>query len=95
MASPLQNFLAYIDNPTNQTNFKNRLHTAVRYQRFVVHQLHHGCYGNFIVNINISSDPTLHQEVKAVGTWLENCLRDCGVDTKQVDLNKIVHPSNC
>ena len=27
-----------------------------------------------------------------MGTWLENQLRDCGADTKQVDLNKIVRP---
>jgi len=35
--SSLQKFLEYVDDSNNQTNFKNRLGTAVGYQRFVVH----------------------------------------------------------
>ncbi len=45
---------------------------------------------NFVANISVSSDPALRKNVKEMGTWLEQQLRDCGVDTKQVDLSKIV-----
>jgi hypothetical protein len=93
MAS-LQNFLAYVDDPDNQTNFKNRLRDAVAYKRFVVLQWHHTglLMLDSVATISVSSDPTRRQELKDMGTWLENRLRDYGVDTKQVDLNKIVHP---
>jgi hypothetical protein len=43
MESNLEKFLAYVDNPDNQTKFKDRLRMAVSYQRFVVlpsQQLH-------------------------------------------------------
>jgi Cys-Gly metallodipeptidase DUG1 len=42
---------------------------------------------NSVANISVSSNPKLRQNVQEMGSWLEQQLRDCGVDTKQVDLN--------
>lgn len=88
LESSLQKFLKYVDDPTKQTNFKKRLITAVSHQRFVV-ALINVIMVNSVANISVSSDPKLRQNVKEMGNWLEQQLRDFGVDTKQVDLNKL------
>ena len=89
MDSNLKKFLAYVDNPANQTKFKDRLRTAVSYKTFVVLQLLHVTL-NYIVNISVSSDVTLRKEVKEMGNWLRDQLEQYGVDTKLVDMSKIV-----
>ena len=89
MESNLENFLAYVDNPDNQTKFKDRLRTAVSFKRFVLLQLLH-CFSNYIANISVSSDDTLRKQVKEMGSWLRYQLELYDVDTKLVDLSKIV-----
>jgi hypothetical protein len=78
MEPNLQKFLAYVENPDNQTNFKDRLRTAVSYKRFVVLQQLHA-------NISVSSVDVLPPQV-AMGIWLRDRLKDYGVDTELVDL---------
>ena len=88
LESSLQKFLKYVDDPTKQTNFKERLIRAVEHQRFVV-ALINVTMVNSVANISVSSNPDLHEEVKKMCKWLEEQLCKFCVDTKQVDLNKL------
>ena len=45
---------------------------------------------NYIANISVSSDDTLRKQVKEMGSWLRYQLELYDVDTKLVDLSKIV-----
>ena len=45
---------------------------------------------NYIANISVSNVDALPQQVKDMGNWLGDRLKDYGVDTTLVDLNKIV-----